>query len=528
VSAPAAAPRRRLSVSRLFVALGVVAALVAGVVFALNWVQSSAAAAAKPWFAGYTDVTATPTFAFETPKGDAGRNVVLSFIVSSTKDACTPSWGAAYTVDQAAAQLDLDRRIARLKQGGGDVAVSFGGQRNDELALRCTDTDQLVAAYAAVVDHYDLSTIDLDIEGASLADATAGERRAQAIARLQDTRRAAGKPLAVWLTLPVAPDGLAPEGQKVVQQMLADKVDIAGVNAMTMDFGQSLKKGTSLADGAESALVQVQRQLGVMYRQEGTTLSDPTLWSKIGMTPMIGQNDVQDEVLGLDAAKKLNAFATSHGVGRVSMWSLNRDVTCGANYVTLKVVSDSCSGIDQNGLRFADALGKGLTGELAFAAGKVTTEEPVDARDLTDDPAKSPYQIWTPDGAYLQGTKIVWHHNVYEAKWWTRGDLPDDPVLNAWQTPWTLVGPVLPGETPIPQPTLPAGTYPEWKGTDQYDKGDRVLFEGVPFEAKWWTQGDSPAAASSDPDSSPWTPLTEKQIQETLNRATSTGATPAS
>ena len=115
--------------------------------------------------------------------------------------------------------------------------------------------------------------------------------------------------------------------------------------------------------------------------------------------------------------------------------------------------------------------------------------------------------------AYLQGTKVVWHHNVYEAKWWTRGDTPDDPVLNEWETPWSLVGPVLPGETPIPQPTLPAGTYPTWSGTAIFQKCDRVLFDGVPYEAKWWTQGDSPEASTSNPDGSPWVPLTEKQIQ---------------
>jgi chitinase len=69
---------------------------------------------------------------------------------------------------------------------------------------------------------------------------------------------------------------------------------------------------------------------------------------------------------------------------------------------------------------------------------------------------------------------------------------------------------------------LPAGTYPEWSGSTVYDGGQRVLFNGLPYQAKWWTQGDSPAAASSNPTGSPWTPLTQKQINEILEKSQKT------
>jgi len=41
-----------------------------------------------------------------------------------------------------------------------------------------------------------------------------------------------------------------------------------------------------------------------------------------------------------------------------------------------------------------------------------------------------------------------------------------------------------------------------------------VLFNDVPYQAKWWTKGDSPAAASSNADSSPWVPLTQAQVEK--------------
>jgi chitinase len=517
--APESASGRRLSIWRVIGAALVAAIVVSGGVVGFQYWSARASVETQPWFASYVDVTATPRFAFENLGSTSTKDAVLSFVVSSPSDACTPSWGAAYTLDQARGSLDLDRRIARLQQQGGTVAVSFGGQANSELAVGCTDETALKNAYAKVVDRYKVGTIDLDLEGTGLVDADAAARRAAAIASLQQERRAAGKSLAVWLTLPVAPTGMTSDGTDAIAAMLKAKVDIAGVNVMTMDYGGSRDTTKSMAKNSETAVTAAQRQLGILYNQAKLHQSDPSLWAKIGATPMIGQNDVKGEVFTLADATAFNAWAVSTGLGRISMWSANRDKTCGSNYVDLTVVSDACSGVNQGKKTFAGVLAKGFDGHISLGEAAVTTAEPTSTA-TADDPAHSPYAIWGTSDSYLKGTKVVWHHNVYQAKWWTKGDVPDNPVLNAWETPWELVGPVLAGETPIPQPTLPAGTYPQWTGSGQYDKGQRVLFDGVPFEAKWWTQGDSPEAASADPDSSPWTPLTQDEIDQILGGAT--------
>ena len=507
---------RRLSLWRASLGILIVAGLCAGGFFGFQqWKTTRAEISHAPWFAPYVDVTASPTYSFEQINNKPNQDVVLSFIVSSPSDACTPTWGGAYTLDQARNSLDLDRRIARLRQQGGQIAVSFGGLDNQELAVKCTDPAKLESAYQSVIDRYNLDTIDLDLEQNGLTDSDAAIRRATAIAQLQSERRKSGKNLAVWVTLPVTPQGLNEDGTNAVAQLLAKHVDLAGVNIMTMDYGQSLAKGQNMLSGSESALTQTERQLGILYQRAGIHLNDGTLWSKLGATPMIGQNDDTNEVFTLDNATGLNKFARSHGMGRMSMWSANRDITCGSNYVDVKVVSDSCSGVDESKQNFANLLSTGFKGRISLRAGIVTTADPNSkATQTPDNPATSPYQIWSPSGAYLEGTKVVWHHNVYQAKWWTQGDVPDSPVLQSWQTPWELVGPVLPGEKPIPQATLPAGTYPDWSGDATYNTGQRVLFSGVPYQAKWWNKGESPAAASSNPDSSPWTPLTQEQINE--------------
>lgn len=506
---------RRLSPFRVAIAAVIGIAVIAGGVFSLQRWTAHAGADSQPWFASYVDVTATPRFAFEELGSTDTKDAVLSFIVSDKTDPCTPSWGGAYTMDEARGSLDLDRRIARLQQQGGDIAVSFGGQANQELALDCTDSAALRAAYASVIDRYKVGTIDLDLEGHGLNNVDAGARRAEAIAALQKERRAAERPLAVWVTLPVAPTGMTTAGTDAIAALLAANVDLAGVNLMTMAYGDSKDPGQSMSDTATVSLTAAQRQLAVLYDRADLHQSVPSLWAKIGATPMIGQNDDADQVFSLADATAFNAWATSTGLGRISMWSANRDKTCGTNYVDTTIVSDSCSGVDQGKASFASLLATGFDGRLALGAAAITTPEPTKTL-AADDPATSPYPIWSTTNSYLKGSKVTWRHNVYEAKWWTKGDTPDDPVLNLWEIPWELVGPVLPGEAPIPQPTLPPGTYPDWVGTTAYEKGMRVLFDGIPFHAKWWTQGDSPEAASANPDSSPWVPLTRDEVDEAL------------
>ena len=219
----------------------------------------------------------------------------------------------------------------------------------------------------------------------------------------------------------------------------------------------------------------------------------------------------------LDDAVALNLFAQEQGVGRMSMWSANRDISCGENYVDLKVVSDVCSGITAPAFAFGQILSVGFDGDLMQQATMLTVDPEANVH-IVDNPETSPYQIWRDTGIYLKGTKVVWRGHVYEAKWWTKNDLPDNPILQAWETPWQLIGPVLSTDKPMEQLVLPASTFPQWYGQSIYDAGDRVLFDGQAFRAKWWNQGESPAASAANPESSPWIPLTREQVLEILKQ----------
>jgi chitinase len=504
--------RRRLSwlrVAGVVVLAGAVGAAIVG--FSAGTKRATAALPVSS-FAPYVDVTATPQFGFEDPTQSVATNVVLGFVVGAPAAPCQPSWGAAYSLSSASTGMDLDRRIARLRQRGGQVTVSFGGQANSELSTGCTDVAELTSAYKSVVDRYSLTAIDLDIEGDAASTPEVDARRAQAISALQTQEKAAGHDVAVWLTLPVSPTGLTEAGTGVLSSMIDAHVTLAGVNALTMDYGQPLNAGQTMTDLAESALIALERQVNSAYSKAGIALSDDATWQHLGATAMIGQNDTASERFELTDAKQLLTFAQQHHLRQLSMWSINRDQTCGPNYANVEVVSPNCSGVNQSAGAFANIFKAFTTAAgsapLAATAGATAQSSDRVATTTADDPATSPYAIWNSAQAYAKGTKIVWHHNVYEAKWYTQGDTPDAPVATPSDTPWTLIGPVLPGEHPAPTPTLSAGTYSDWSPSTIYVGGDRVLYDGVGYQAKWWTQGDVPGVAVISPSDTPWQVLT--------------------
>ncbi|MGA1838549.1 carbohydrate-binding protein [Herbiconiux sp. 11R-BC] len=498
---------RRLSPLRLLISLAalvIIPASVAAVTVlpALPPAVQGASVASR-WFAGYYDVTLETgaqlaTSAFDSSAGGA----VLAFVVAAGDQDCTPTWGKNYTLDQAGQTFQLDRRIERMRREGQPLAVSFGGAINTELAAACSSTSALTAAYRSVMDRYQIDVMDLDLEGDMLTNAPASTRRAQAVAQLQDERRSSGGSLDVWLTLPVSPQGLTADGIAQVDALLDAGVDIAGVNAMTMDFGTD---GTSpMSSLSTDALTATEAQLTTVWNDRKRALPAGGAWALLGATPMIGRNDVPREIFSTDDARALNAFATEHGVQRLSMWSLNRDQTCGSNYPNLTIVSTSCSGIEQAGESFATILADGYGGTPSGRPAVLETSEIV-----PDDATTSPYPIWSSATYYSAGVMVVWKGSVYVSKWWNEdGATPDDPTLDAGASAWSYLGPVLASDTPFALPTLPPGTYPDWSATTLYDQGDRVQLNGTAYEARWWSQGKSPDRSVLDHDYSPWKLIT--------------------
>ena len=494
-------PRRRLSWTRLGFLLLVLSLIGAAGTYEVKHLRDTSGPTAKSRAVPYVDVTLTPTFQFQDPTANPANDVALGFVVADPRNPCTPSWGGAYTMAGAAASLELDRRIDQLRQAGGDITLSLGGLNNKELAVACTNRARLTDAYRQLIKRYDVRTLDLDIEGTAVADQASLQRRVAAVATVQKERERAGKPLAVWLTLPVSPDGLTDDGVAVVRGMLEGGVTLRGVNVMTMDFNNGDARPDMLAL-TTSALNGTHKQVSDLYLRLGQKLTSPQVWSRIGATPMIGQNDVDTERFTVDDARGLAKFAVDNGLGRVSMWSINRDAPCRGTFANVVVHSNTCSGVDQDALAFSKVF--------AGLPGKPTGSDSVDIPDqaaTVDDPKTSPYPIWRLTAMYVGGYKVVWHGVVYEAKWANSGVDPSTAPPAGTPSAWSVIGPVSPVEkAPRPRPVV-TGVTKVWTPGGVYHRGNRVLFDGLPYEARWTTKDETPSTEFPIDADDPWKPL---------------------
>jgi hypothetical protein len=231
----------------------------------------------------------------------------------------------------------LRMQIAALRQLGGDVAIVFGGANGaeTELARVIADVDELTKTYQWVVDAYGAKRVNFDIQG-SAADATASILgRWQAVATLQHVQAAEGRPLDVWLTFAALPDGLMSAELNLVRSAIAAGVEIAGVNIMAANFGDAAAPDPDgcMADYAIQAVRQSCAQLRDVFAADRITLTDAQMWAKLGITPMIGQNDTQSERFYSCDAERVLSFAEEHGLGMIAIDSINRDANTGtANY----------------------------------------------------------------------------------------------------------------------------------------------------------------------------------------------------
>jgi cellulose synthase/poly-beta-1,6-N-acetylglucosamine synthase-like glycosyltransferase/chitodextrinase len=501
---PSGEPRRRLSLLRI---AAVLALLAGGGYGAVVGVRTRLLAAEpvihQTWFAPYVDATLTPTFQFQSSSADPAQQTVLGFVVAEPGSGCTPSWGGAYTLAAANQALAMGSRIAQVQQDGAQPIVSFGGQAHTSLDVACTSVRSLTAAYQSVINAYRLTTIDLDIEGAALDNFQAEQRRAAAVASLEQAARAAHRKLAVWLTLPVEPSGMTGAAISVISSMLRDRVSITGINVMTMDFSQAPAAGSSMLASVESALRATHGQLADIFPRYGIRLSSEQIWQRLGATVMIGQNDIQGETFSVADARGLVSFAAANRLGRVSMWSLNRDSQCGSSFPENGVVSNTCSGTAQSALAFSDAFGR-----LKGGASVTPSAGNVQPAVANTNPADAPYPLWSATASYPLGYKVVEQGEIYQAKWFNTGDDPAAQVQYSWQSPWELLGPVLPGDHAPAMTTAPkAEHYRAWSITAHYRTGSKVLYQGLPYQAEWINQGVSPQTEISDPSSSPWEPL---------------------
>ena len=282
----------------------------------------------EAYFAPYVDMAGWPVPDLMGIARDYGVSLLTLGFVQAAPDG-EAAWGGYATLAPGSSDSQaqsIDSAIAAFKAAGGDVMVSFGGAAGTTLAQwhaqRGLSAQQLADVYIGVVDAYGLNRVDFDIEGHSVAEPASIALRSEAIALLQQAR----PELEVWYTLPVLPSGLTHDGVNVVDKALEAGVTLDGVNVMAMDYGESAAPTTgpnakSMGAYAILAAQSTYGQMSSLFAQHGQQFE----WNQLGVTPMIGVNDVLTEIFTVADAQALEDFARTNGVGMLSMWSVTRD-----------------------------------------------------------------------------------------------------------------------------------------------------------------------------------------------------------
>ena len=321
---------------------------------AMTGAAASAQAATTPSFAPYVDMTLQSKATNSANITQSGAKAsTLAFIVSGA--ACQASWGGFYGLNASDSWFDAKQVISDARAAGSEPIISFGGASGQELARTCTNATDLAAQYQSVIDAYNVRSLDFDIEGADQGDPTSIARRFQAIAKVQAAGIAAGKPVTVSLTLPTMPTGLTADGMNVLRSAVANGVDVSVVNVMAMDYYDSSQNPAGkMGDYAIQAGEALKAQLATVY----TGRSDAELYRMIGITPMIGINDNSVEIFTTADATKVLNWANTKSIGRIAMWSLNRDFQCAT---PSNFTGNYCSGVTQSPMQFS-SIWKGFGG----------------------------------------------------------------------------------------------------------------------------------------------------------------------
>lgn len=269
-----------------------------------------------------------------------GNHYTLAFVIANGS-ACTASWAGTIPLSSNLYVSD----VATIRSKGGDVIASFGGAAGNELATTCGSASALQAQYQAVITQYALKRIDFDIEGGALGNTSANAMRDTAIAALQK----ANPGLAVTFTLPALPNGITSQGVSLLQDAVAKGVNIQAVNVMAMDFGSAYDNGGQMGLSSMYTAWSTMNQLEALY----PTLSHAAIAAKVGVTPMIGQNDNSSEVFTLANASYLVTNAQQNGIGLLAFWSETRDTPCPAGTPQTPALGN-CSGISMSQFAFGN------------------------------------------------------------------------------------------------------------------------------------------------------------------------------
>lgn len=239
-------------------------------------------------------------------------------------------WGGLYTLSPYGSDNfqynGITSAIQAIKDAGGDVIVSFGGQLGNSPWTDSQNETKLAEMYEDVITTYGLKRIDLDIEETNQGKYN-NTVNAKAVKRAQDKTG-----VEVSITIPIMPYGWDTAQLDLIRAYINAGVKLSVINNMTMCYGYSgVRSGEDFGDASVRALKNACAQLKQIYAEYNITITDEEAYKMLGATVDIGYENTDNPIFTADLTQKVAEFCKENGLGMYSFWSMNRDAKLESN-----------------------------------------------------------------------------------------------------------------------------------------------------------------------------------------------------
>ncbi|RSM48162.1 chitinase [Amycolatopsis balhimycina DSM 5908] len=318
----------------------------------------------------------------------------LAFILAPNGGGCSPTWDGTSAVSSDTAVAGV---ISRIRGAGGDVSVSVGGYGGTKLGQTCGTVAATAAAYQQVITKYSLKAIDLDLEEPEYENTAAIANELGAAKTLQ-----ANNPgLFVSVTMPGTAAGTGWFGTQLLDQ--AKSIGFTPNNFSIMPFDGGFNGGSSQVSALEAFHGLLMSHLG---------WDSATAYSHEGFSGMNGKSDAAEMFYTADF-QTVYDYATGHGLGRFTFWSVNRDRACVGT-----TDNGVCSNVPQNDWDFTK-----FSVRFAGATPPQTTP-PVTTTPTTPGGGSCTAAEWDRTKVYVKDNVVSHNSHKWTAKWWTQGEEP--------------------------------------------------------------------------------------------------------
>lgn len=385
-------------------------------------------------------------------------------------------WGGYSVLSEKGGQNDsqyqgIKQSIKALRDLGGDAAISFGGVNGVAFWQTSQNVDVLANTYLDIINGYGFTRIDLDVEGGA-QNKEQNIANAKAIKKVQDSTG-----VKVVLTLPVLPSGLTSTQLNVLEAYLSNGVDLEVVNIMTMCYGSgTLKPGENYGTASIRAIDSTAAQIQDYYKKfANTDLTLDQAYAKIGTTCSIGYESGSDPIFTPDWSKLVVDHANAKKIAMTSFWSMGRDAQTEPNsgisdqYQHTNVYKTFPSGGVIPPTNNKPVI-SGVKDQTIQLNSKFDTLAGITAKDQEDGILTSSIKVSGTVDTSKAG-KYTLTYSVTDSN-------------NATTTVSCTISVINPDEPPIGQTTYDPNKI--------YNSGDKVMYNGQEYTAKWWTKGETP------------------------------------